>query len=339
MKLKRITISNLNANPKIWFLSILSVVGLTMGSYLYIKHRRRHQLQSSSTATIENGNGNGQEPHDEEDQSPHHHSHHHSHPPSHHPHHPHQQKRKRIEEITSISFGGAGWRMYYYMGVVKALNELRPDWYQHVTFAGASMGAWMSISAILGLNLDVVFTSMKQLAISKHNHSNLLDRLYIREEMDHFYNTHIKPNITPHILHKLAFSVTKIDKNYKMINKIKKSFKNEQQLYDYLISTAYVPMITGTSFLHKNKYCDGGLTNNNPLYDNDHKHTTLIVASFPTLSLHADIYPNCTNTIIPELSFSEIVVTIVNSLIPPQEPYIDTLFVQGYNDTMAYFFE
>ena len=54
-------------------------------------------------------------------------------------------KNKQIKDIKHLSFGGAGFHFCYYVGVIKALNELDPELYKRVKISGVSSGAMIGI--------------------------------------------------------------------------------------------------------------------------------------------------------------------------------------------------
>ena len=92
--------------------------------------------------------------------------------------------KKNINDIIHISFAGAANYGCYYIGIIKALNEIYPDLYKTVKISGTSVGSIHGINYLLNINNDILLNEY-------YNHSNnkyLLERLYLGDFLNNYYN-------------------------------------------------------------------------------------------------------------------------------------------------------
>lgn len=230
--------------------------------------------------------------------------------------------KKEIQDIKSISFAGAGWKLFYYIGVVKALQEIFPhEQLRNITYAGCSVGSLMSVSMLLNIRAEEIYEEWLQYAHNQRSQKHILDFLYTKQNCENYFNKFINNRCSPHVFQKLAISTTQFNPHPK--NKIKTNFKDENHLKECLFRSSYIPIIMGNSFFYCNKfYFDGSITNNQPLNEQTEKENTLVISTYGTYS---DIYPS---TPIP----------MYWTFYPNSDENNRMLFDLGYRDTIRYFY-
>ncbi len=235
----------------------------------------------------------------------------------------HDQKiYKRIDQIRSISFGGAGWKVFYLIGVVKALQELNNN-IDNLTFSGSSAGGFVALSILCNIPAETTFNELKKLKLIQLSHINPFRKIYTKNTGKIYFDKYIAPVINHTHFSRLSLSTTRF--NYWSLYPtliMKTNFKSVNHLEESIYRSMYIPLMMGyTPFYCKKLYFDGGLVCNQPYFDQTSKEDTLTISvSDP----NADIYPS------DNIPFYWLVIC-------PKEEYFDYMYKLGYNDTIRYF--
>jgi predicted acylesterase/phospholipase RssA len=233
-----------------------------------------------------------------------------------------QKVYKNINQIESVSFGGAGWKVFYLIGVAKALQELNNN-IHNLTFSGSSVGGFVALSVLCNVPAETIFNEVKQLKLIQLSHINPFKKIYTKNSTKSYFKKLIAPIIMDTHFSRLALSTTRF--NYWFLRPtliMKKNFKSINHIDECIHRSMYIPFIMGyTPFYCKKLYFDGALMCNQPYFDTTKKEQTLTISlSNP----NADIYPSVE---IPFFWF----------LLCPKEEYFDYMYNLGYNDTINYF--
>lgn len=225
--------------------------------------------------------------------------------------------------IESISFSGGGYNCVYHIGIVKYIFE-NPKLFMNTKYLGASGGAGI-IAIILCYENDVnKFAIINKLLneIILMNDRNLkfyeqvakystIIESFIDEER---FNKYIKNSNRCHI------SVTNISFIIP-INIIKTKFITYTQFIETLKASACIPFIFDNMIrtIDGISYIDGGLTNNNPILNDNTIKISCI--NYPLMNAH--VYPR----VICELKYS---------FYAPAKNYILNMCDLGYCDIEKY---
>jgi hypothetical protein len=232
-----------------------------------------------------------------------------------------QNQKKRIDQINSLSIGGAGWTLFYYFGVIKALNYLYPDKLKEITYSGASAGSWIAVSLAIGIDTNIMLLEWKNYSLNQRMKSSFFERIYTYDSCKNYFDKYIKNNTTPDILQRVAISTTQL--NYLPFNNLKKTIRNEKHLFESLIRSTYIPLIMGNTFFSCSKrYLDGCISNGQPLFDINNKNNTLTINT--RYMSDADIKPSVS-------------IPLYWTFHPISEKNMDFLYKLGYDDTINYF--
>lgn len=234
------------------------------------------------------------------------------------------QHRKRLVKINSISFGGGGWRQFYYIGVVKALQELDPDLHEIITYSGCSAGAWACVSMCANIPANDVYQYMYEVCVKKNSETTgLLEKMRMKESCVAYYENYVRSKLPDDAFSRILFSTTQLSSSG-VKNKLKTNFRDEKHFFNCLMRSSYIPFIMGDSLVYCHKlYIDGGITMNQPFFQKHNRHHTLIVSVFDD-NHRADIYPS------EPLS-------LLHILYPPPPEEAKRMYEMGYRDTLSYF--
>lgn len=230
---------------------------------------------------------------------------------------------KKMKQIESISFGGAGWKLFYLIGVAKALQELNNN-IHNLTFSGSSVGGFVALSVLCNVPAETIFNEVKQLKLFQLSHINPFKKIYTKNSTKTYFKKVIAPIIMDTHFSRLALSTTRFN-FWDLLHPtliMKTNFKSAEHVDECLHRSMYIPFIMGYTPFYCNKlYFDGGLICEQPYFDTTKKEQTLTISlSNP----NADIYPSA---VIP---FSWFVLC-------PKEEYFDYMYKLGYDDTINYF--
>ncbi len=235
--------------------------------------------------------------------------------------------KKSLHDIKCISFGGAGWKMFYYYGIFKYLFTFHREYLRSVKVGGASVGAWVALGVILEKDPDEITQQWCQYIKNQRKRYNFL---YTGESCQHYWDNFVYPLIENNqqlmneIHNRWFVSVSYVFPNYytPVTGCIKQQLTSVDEVYRNLFASGYIPGLT--AYVKVSDLClshiDGGVTNNQPTIE-DSKYTLYISSN---KNSNADIKPS--------INFSSL-----NTVILPDIKLRELMYKTGYDDAMNYF--
>ncbi len=231
-------------------------------------------------------------------------------------------KIKKLDNIKTISLGGAGWKLYYQIGVLKALEELLGHKkLLNMNYAGISAGSLISTSILCGMSIDKIYDDWKMMALKQSKKNGFLNKLSTKDMFEDYFDNIIEPKINSKHFTQLKYFMTKLDL-WPLTIKIdfKSNFKDLKHLKRSLFRSGHIPFIGDKSlYCYDKMYLDGGLLCDQPFFDNDIDSTLCISLS----NINADIKPS--------------VHLPLKWMFMINEKRIDLMYKLGYEDTLRYF--
>lgn len=231
----------------------------------------------------------------------------------------------KTNNVQSISFSGGGYNCVYHLGIVKYIFE-NPDKFKNCKYLGASggagIGAYILINESNNNKFNILNDTLDQIIQINCSDLNLTDQVTKYSQImnniinEHNYYSYIYNN------NRCYISITELLFNIIPKNKIINNFFSYEDFMDHITASGSVPYIQDNKFRTvRDNYCiDGGLTNNQPIIDNN----TVTISCLNLPLFKADIYP-------------KIISKIQYTIKPPNEQYLKNLFNLGYNNAIEYF--
>jgi len=221
---------------------------------------------------------------------------------------------KGLPPWESMSFACGGWLQFYMYGVGKALQEAKLD--HGVTYLGCSAGALSAVGLVLGGDFDHAINYCNETVLpSAYNRFTGLFRLseYVTSCMELYLIENF--DTTPIPKGRLQIAVTRLP--FFRAEKIVVHESKEELMKSILASCAAFPF-TPIVYKKGNWYIDGGLSDFQPIEDDD----TITVSPF--YFSDCDIKPSR-------------YVPIWWSFFPPKDKgTVEWLYKLGWEDCMAY---
>lgn len=251
--------------------------------------------------------------------------------------------KKNINNIKCLSFQGAGFYCFYYLGIYKKLFEYEQNNNIQILnttkIIGISSGTWISTIIIAKINPDYAFNVILDFLQHKINNNkdipftnkyymgDILDKMFfnfiddrliycnnINDPCYHYHN-----NITK----RLSISYTTFEKIIPENNMVE-NISCEESLYKYLYYSSHLPLITSKDLFNDNYYFDGGISVYKLYHPNYKDNETLFIGSYD--AYYFDLKPSKKLSLFNMFFFNN------NILELAQQLYLD-----GYNDTGFYF--
>jgi len=212
-------------------------------------------------------------------------------------------------------FGGAGWKLFYLIGVSKFLQEkfsLQED--QDIEFHGASSGAWIAILMVLNFDCEKTLQYWIDSAENQRKRKGIVNKLDTEQSLKGMFDLF---NINDHNFHLIQKKVhiyttsklLKVNHHY--------NIENKKDLYTILMGSTYIPLVASKK---KIKY------QGQNLYDGaileipfNYKKDLYISTGNYGLTKNYDLYPS---KYIPQYRF----------IYPCNKKYALKLFRMGYKD-------
>ena len=141
-----------------------------------------------------------------------------------------------------IFFGGAGWKLFYLIGVSKFLQEKFPlHNRQDIEFHGASSGAWIAILMALNFDCDKTLQYWITAAENQRKRKSILYKLDTEQSLKGMFDLFNINDDNFHVIQKKIHIYTtsnllKVNHHYHI--------KNKKDLYQILMGSTFVPFIT-----------------------------------------------------------------------------------------------
>jgi hypothetical protein len=235
--------------------------------------------------------------------------------------------KKSLQNIKCISFGGAGWKIFYYYGIMKYLIEFHKSELRRMKIGGASAGAWVALSIILEVDPDKVFEQWSEYVMIQGSNFN---PLYSGDTCEQDWKTNIFPLVdnNPSIMNEIknrwfaSICYSFIKWYVPLTSHIKSQVNSVDELQKTLFGTGYVPHITSYKRVNGSHlfHIDGGILNNQPTVESN--INTLYISS--SKNDIADIYPSM------DLSF-------LSTFALPNRKLRAKMYLTGYIDAAKYF--
>ena len=222
--------------------------------------------------------------------------------------------------INTIHFSGAGWRLFYFLGISKFIQEFYTSKeIKKIKFSGASVGSWISLLLITETPSEKAFKYWCNCAKKQRQSKSILDQIYSGESMENMYSLF---NLSDEII----LDINQNQRLNVLINKTSKkfvvnTFESIEDLFHALMASAFIPLITRKQlfYKYKNQFCfDGGLRKNS------FEDPKLLI------SINKQKYKNNNIYLNKMLGWS---------YYPPKRDLADALYSKGYLDSKKYFNE
>ncbi|KAI6216581.1 PNPLA domain-containing protein [Aphelenchoides fujianensis] len=186
---------------------------------------------------------------------------------------------------TSLSFAGCGFLCIYHAGVIAAIKEYAPQLTKNKMY-GASAGS--IVAAGLICNVCISEATILMLKAVSQAQANVLQTLSPNFDLNGLVrdglNRMLPPNAHELCSGRLFISLTRY-RDFK--NVVVSEFKTRDELIQAILCSSFIPFYSGWQppFYRGEAYCDGGLSDNQPVYDVN----TITVSPF---SGESDICPS-----------------------------------------------
>lgn len=140
-----------------------------------------------------------------------------------------------------VFFGGAGWKLFYLIGVSKFLQEnFNLQGKQDIEFHGASSGAWVSMLMALNFDCDKTLQYWITCAENQRKRKGVIQKLLTEESLKGMFNLfNINESNFIEIQNKVHIYTTSGFLKVKHHNNI----KNKKDLYTILMGSTYIPLV------------------------------------------------------------------------------------------------
>jgi hypothetical protein len=218
-------------------------------------------------------------------------------------------------DTLHFSFSGGGWLMVYMYGVCKALREQKVD--QNARFIGTSAGCLSIVSLVLGSDFDEITDSVVNDYVPAAR-SSWSGPFRMRDYLVDAITRHGKIANLGKLHGKVTVVYTSLSA---WVTRRVSHFKNPVHLLQTMVASCCATPLVGMPFEHQGEYViDGGLLDNQPLFDDDVRTITVTPNVFASA---ADIRPS---RYVPPWW----------SLYPPSPRGMQWLYDLGYEDALAW---
>ncbi|CAF3354163.1 unnamed protein product [Rotaria sp. Silwood1] len=237
----------------------------------------------------------------------------------------------------NLSLCGCGFLGVYHVGVVSAFKECAPEVLDG-KMAGCSAGSLVAACVMSGCCLGQMCSDALEIAIRARSRAlgPLHPTFSIVDIIRNGLRRILPPNAHEICSGRLFISLTRWKDNK---NVIINQFHSREELIQVLICSSFVPYWSGI-IPHKFReeyYWDGGLTNNNPIIDEE----TILVSPFAGES---DICPRDESGSFYSIDFKgtdisctqENLYRITHALFPPNISVLKQICWRGYNDGIKF---
>ena len=162
--------------------------------------------------------------------------------------------------LQSIHFCGAGWRLFYYLGICDYMQRhFGQDALKRVHYAGASVGAWIGLMMLTGTSARMCHQFWQQQAAEQLKRPTWLQRIDTSHGMMKMFDLYgLSEEMIRHLNRSNHFSV--------IVNRIARpmvihQFFDLNDLYQALMASAFIPLITQKTFFYRyrGQYCFDGM--------------------------------------------------------------------------------
>jgi hypothetical protein len=166
---------------------------------------------------------------------------------------PENIKKCKTPIIIDLVLDGGAFNGAYLVGALFFLKEMEKQKYIKINrISGSSIG---SIIALLYLT-DSLHLVTKLSNITK-NHFKEKYNLEIIKEIKKYLKDNVPDNMCDIVNYKLFITYNNIQNGLQHVKKVKYKYKDEDDIYNSIIKSSFVPFLVDGNILYKNKYIDG----------------------------------------------------------------------------------
>lgn len=219
-----------------------------------------------------------------------------------------------------IIFGGGAWKLFYFLGVIKFLQEnIKLENYKNIIFQGASAGSWTACIMALQVNYKKFYDLWLNESIENRKQRKLKDKINTNKGLKNTFKLlEINNNNINTICNHVGIYTTNL------LNKqtLQKNIDNEKDLYNILMGSTYLPFFGSKKIpkFHKEILLDGELKKIK--YDSEQD---IFISSVFNINNH-DVSPSL------KLSKIEYLKREFLTYYPPSKSYNENLFKLGYKN-------
>uniref|UniRef100_H3GIV2 PNPLA domain-containing protein n=1 Tax=Phytophthora ramorum TaxID=164328 RepID=H3GIV2_PHYRM len=213
-----------------------------------------------------------------------------------------------------FSFSGGGWLMVYMYGVCKALREQKLD--ENAKFIGTSAGCLSIVSLVLDSDFDAICDSVINDYVPAA-HASWKGPFKMRDYLIDAITRHGKVDNMDKLHGKVTVVYTSLSS---WVTRRVSHFKSPVHLLHTMVASCCATPLVGMPFEHEGEYViDGGLLDNQPLFEDGVRTITVTPNVFAT----ADIRPS---RYVPPWW----------SMYPPSQRDMQWLYDLGYEDALSW---
>ncbi|XP_007892360.1 patatin-like phospholipase domain-containing protein 2 [Callorhinchus milii] len=238
----------------------------------------------------------------------------------------------------ALSFCGSGFLVVYQIGAVQCLLRHVPQVMRGIRRVyGASAGSLIAAAVVCGVNLDGFYWNIGK--ASKMCREHVLGAMHPTFNMLEVLREAVIRNL-PSNAHQLAhgklfISLTRIPDGE---NVLVSDFASRDELVQVLVCSCFFPVYCGfiPPIFRGVRYIDGGLSNNQPLFDGKRTITISPFSGKTDICPSSDIgytmgFSNSSYTLCPEN-----LLRFIFALIPPHSEMLKEFRQNGYRDALEF---
>lgn len=159
-----------------------------------------------------------------------------------------------------LIFNGAGWKLFYYLGICKYLQMIiSKSEMEKLSFEGASAGSWMCLLLITETPAEIAFDYWIKRSEIQRSRKSFFRRFDTNKSLFRMYNLYsIHDKDISRISKRLSIYVT----SPLLIPKKISYFKSRKDLFHVLMASTTIPVLTSRKIFYRlsgNHYFDGGI--------------------------------------------------------------------------------